>query len=99
MDREGAGGKVSYAIDDNTTAYTQITRSNEAVSIKIEWGATTTYEEMNYVTSKVGLGYRPTNADSKMEAYKLEPANSPRTPFEIAGVLLPFPSGVPVPIG
>ena len=99
VDREGAGGKVSYAIDDNTTAYTQITRSNEAVSIKIEWGATTTYEEMNYVTSKVGLGYRPTNSDSKMEAYKLEPANSPRPPFEIAGVLLPFPSGVPVPIG
>ncbi len=95
----GASVKRSYDLDDRSTAYTEISYSAEKESAKIEWGATTTYEEINYVTSKVGLEYRPTNTDRKMEAYKLEPADAPRKTFEGTGILFPLPSGVPVPIG
>ena len=102
---EGKGSKTelglkrSFNLDGRSTAYIEISFSREKKSAKIEWGATTTCEEINCVTSKVGLEYRPTNSDSKMEAYELEPADAPRKTFETTGILFPLPSGVPVPIG
>ena len=91
--------KQSFNLDSKSTAYTEISYSTNENSVKIEWGASTTCEEINFVTSKVGLEYRPTNSDSKMDAYKLEPADAPRRTFETTGILHPFPSGVPEPIG
>lgn len=66
----------------------------------MEWGATTTYEEINSVTSKIGLEISPTKRDcweSLMENYELEITDVPKEVLELQGILLPFPVGVPVP--
>ncbi len=96
----GAGIKRSFNLDSKSTAYTEITLSRKDKSGKIEWGATTTYEEINSVTSKIGLEFHRTKQDweeSLMEAYELEITDAPKEVLELQGILLPFPVGVPVP--
>ena len=96
----GTGLKCTFNMDSKTTAYTEVAHSREDAYAKIEWGATTTYEEINSVTSKIGLEYHPTKQDwreSLMEAYELEITDVPKEVLELQGILLPFPVGVPVP--
>ncbi|MCB6202403.1 LXG domain-containing protein [Extibacter muris] len=96
----GAGIKRSFNLDSKSTAYTEITLSRKDKSGKIEWGATTTYEEINSVTSKIGLEFHRTKQDweeSLMEDYELEITDVPKEVLELQGILLPYPVGVPVP--
>lgn len=96
----GTGLKCTFNLDSKTTAYTEIMFFENDRSAKMEWGATTTYEEINSVTSKIGLEISPTKRDcweSLMENYELEITDVPKEVLELQGILLPFPVGVPVP--
>lgn len=100
VSRTGTGGKCTFNLDSKTTAYTEIMFFENDRSAKMEWGATTTYEEINSVTSKIGLEISPTKSDwreSLMETYELEITDVPKRIFDSTGILLPYPVGVPMP--